>query len=80
MNAYYRSKPLPWTDEARNAPDRLLMQEIARLPAHTAEGIKAKADALTWSYGGDEHKTPFECHQEEPLFSLLRDITGRARA
>ena len=79
--AYDRSRPLPWSDEARHTPDKLLVRSIAKLPARTPEGLRAKASVLRWYYGGSDEECPFAWRPEDALLgSVLTDVLGRTGA
>ena len=63
------------------AYDKRLVQQIARLPARTPEGLRAKATALWWYYGGGDGWEPFGWRREDALIaSVLDDVLGRAGA
>jgi hypothetical protein len=75
------ARPRPWSEAAHHTPDRLLVTRIARMPARTPEGLRAKATALWWFYDGTDEWEPFGWRREDALLaSVLDDVLGRAGA
>ena len=54
----------------------ILARRIGAIPARTPEGLRAKARALNWRWGGDDAR-PFGILDGDPLLaSLLGDVLG----